>query len=75
MKNNLSLAIFAASTVLLSACSQLINVDKLENNQSQQCIQMKREMLFRNSDRNHDAQMLTRQQQDTYLTRYKALCA
>lgn len=75
MKNNLPLAVFAASTVLLSACSQLANFDKPANEKSQQCIAMKREMLFRDSDLNQDAKTLTRQQQAAYSAHYKALCA
>lgn len=73
MKNNLPLVVFAASGLLLSACAQLTNISK-PTGTNDQCLQMQREMVFRNTDHNHDAASITRQQQQAYTAKYNALC-
>lgn len=74
MKNNLPLIIFAVGSLFLTACVQLTEFNKPASTQTQECLQMKREMMFRSNDPNHDAKMVTRAQQQAYTARYKAIC-
>lgn len=74
MKNNLPLVVFAASGVMLTACAQLTNMTKPASNQGEECLQMQREMVLRANDLNHDATLLTREQQKAYTARYNTLC-
>jgi|GEM_PF-2597607 len=74
MKNNLPLAVFAASGLLLTACAQYTNMSKPATTQTEQCLQIQREMVFRASDHNHDATSITRQQQQAYTAHYQSLC-